>query len=1191
MNTALNGKAYEENPRVRFGKSLASLLVLGASAALAATTAITSVSELGDSVTVGNDTLRYDGTGNEAYSGTFTAAPGDKLATTVSVSEPGACLKLPKVGQTNGGFVKTGPGELVIGTGGLTYACGEQGTYWGGTPAMKWTDGKCDPHYPSVVVHEGTLTFDFDKAQTSVMPDSSVGMPYNGSPVLQSRLVLESGILQFYNSLTIDRGTGRPGDHPLQSVRISTNGTLKASNLWLTTDNGSSDFCGNSLLDIDGGKAEVSGSVQIGRAKGSARILVRNGGTFASTASDLYSTTTMVFPNSTTCTNCVFELTDCATGKFYQVATLKDGEQAVFKVKNDAVLMLDRYRFSYLTNFVGGGVAEFDGGVVRSLTDRSVSDWFPFCEAYTVGPKGVVLESPILASLGGASRGPGTIVTRGGGEIALHPGAANVSVESGDLRLTSSPTPTLVGKAAQAGRITAPSGSVVGLSGADALGGMTLVAGEQEHVFRARGLESDALGKGEDSRWAWTGASMPRGDGRLKISYIGAGGGLIWRKDRVDVSRSFRLSLDYFPYRHSTATGAYHPYGCSVIFQNTPEGPAKTGDFNAPRTMGFGRESAKWPNAFAVGYDVAASAMRISRHDDGGNYFETSDASVDLGYGVGPITAAKPARITVRYDAVQHKVTFSVTPHDGRSKGEVSANVNLAERCGDIAAYLGFGGPNPGGNGAGEHVLDNIQLVYDDETPADAVAVGGTAEVASGKTFKATLDRDSRAKVWTLDALDHAAGSTVEIKGASDAVLGFGQFSGSGKLVKTGAGALGLMSSTYPLAGELEVRNGGLLFGTTPISAGPLAMTADNWWLATSVAAFEEGGIGVGRAGNAEPLFTDNANSLTRVKVNCPWTISYDLKISIIGVGGSYGFYSIYFQNDDRGSEAVGIATGNGAWNCVKGISKCAAVVFGGGKGQGSYNNANQVAACVDGTASGWTSTLPVQMGLSFSGNTTASTNGTVKLSYDPVAKSLRVDMTQEYAPGETNTFTKTFTNFDIPAAVGDDYAYLGFGANTAQNWFGIRQTVTNFRYEIADQAYVQGPITLAQANTEMRLDAAAAGRTMKLSNGLVAPTDATVKLTSVNDMTAADLGAMSCTGTLTIDGGVLAVGPDTLKNVRTLNLVNGAKLQVAPGVTVSIVRLKKDGVRVPAGRYTSDFVIGGGTVVSAPPGLIMVVR
>lgn len=1159
-----------------------------------ATTTINSVSELGESETLGNDTLKYVGAGSETYGGRLMVSPGSKLAATIDVSNKDAKLSIPAMTLSTGaGFVKTGHGELELGTGGLAFQTGTDvgGNYWGPTPKLTWTDGKSDPHWSSVVVHEGTLTLNYARDLTNSMPDSVVGM-VDGT-VRQARMNIESGTVSVGNSITIDRGAGTPNNHPLQSIWIGHAGTLLANNIWLTSSNGSSSYCGNSLLDIDGGCARIAGSVQIGRSRGTAKILVRNQGEFDSTQSKFDSTATMVLPYDSSSTNTVFEITGCSTGKFYQVATRKVGEKAVFKVNDGSTLMLDRYRNDFLTSMTGGGVAEFDDATIMPRSGRVVAEWFPFCEAYSVGMGGLTLISEIYSALGGASRGSGTITTKGGGTVSLHPGQADVKVEEGALRMTASPTDTLVVGSENPGRITVDSvDSTVEVVGDNALGSMTLVANGQDNSFKAQGLERNALAAtAEATGWSFVDNSMPLADGWLKISLYGGGCGNIWKKERIDISRSFRLSYDYFIYKHNTYAGSYPPYGCSLIFQNTPEGIAKKGDYSTFRVMGFGGVNSKWPNAFAVGFDVAASAVRYSRHDEDGNYFLTGDGDVDGRYGV-THTAAKPVRISVDYNAETHKLRYRVAKYDNSSGLDVNVDVNLAERCGDSAAYVGFGAPNVAGSGTGEHMIGNVQLVYADEHPAESVMVGGKIELSDGKTFNARLDRNSRAKTWCVNELAYAGNSTVNVDGAADSTIGFNKFSGEGTLTKTGTGTLGLMGAVYPFKGTINVNQGGLAFDNSFSYASMLGMYPYNWWLSSNVAAFEDGGIGVGRAGNAEPYFTDNANSLNRVKVNCPWTITYDLKISIINVSGACGFYSIYFHNDPRGPKTVG--QGEGSVSCVKGIANCAALVFGGAKKQGSYNNGNQVGKFVNGSASDWTSTLPVEMGLNFSANTTASTNGTVKLTYDPTGKTLKIEMTQAVADGTTSSFSKTFTNFDIPTAVGDDYAYIGFGANTAQKWFGIRQTVSNFAFTCPSDElkYVNGTIALPQGSTEIMLNANAVdGDVMSLADTIQAADGATMKLRGNNASAIAAANEVVCDGTLTIDGGIFAVVPGAFDGVKRLNLINGAKLYVASGESVTMRYIMVNGVRVPAGSYTTGFVTGGGTVVSQLPGLLIIVK
>lgn len=110
---------------VTWGTLTATLVAFGS------TTTVSSVAELGNSVTVGNDTLRYTGTGAETYTGTFTASPGTR-ATTVDIANKVGALTFANFVQSSGGFVKTGPGSLTMKTGGFTLTRGVDANYWGG---------------------------------------------------------------------------------------------------------------------------------------------------------------------------------------------------------------------------------------------------------------------------------------------------------------------------------------------------------------------------------------------------------------------------------------------------------------------------------------------------------------------------------------------------------------------------------------------------------------------------------------------------------------------------------------------------------------------------------------------------------------------------------------------------------------------------------------------------------------------------------------------------------------------------------------------------------------------------------------------------------------------------------------------------------------------------------------------------
>ena len=1186
---------------VTWGTLTATLVAFGS------TTTVSSVAELGNSVTVGNDTLRYTGTGAETYTGTFTASPGTR-ATTVDIANKGGALTFANFVQSSGGFVKTGPGSLTMKTGGFTLTRGVDANYWGGTAPLVWTDGSCDDHYSPLVVHDGTLKFDFPtKETTDTAPDSVVGHVSRSTPTPSARLEILRGTLDVGNSITIDRGAGHTADHPLQSVYVGANGVLKGANIWMTSQHTTSDYYGNSLLDVDGGTVEVSTDVQFGRSTGEAKILVRNGGVFSETASALKPPANrgmyLPYSSSSSLSN-VFEVTGASTGRFHLAtcfgSTVRKGERMKIKVTDGGTILNDAYHPMALTNNWGGGVAEFDEATIAGWYVRSACEWFPFLEAYTVGAGGLTLCAETIGALGGAARGTGEITLTGGGTIGLHPGQADITVGTGGLRLTAPLIPTLVADLAKTGTITSAAGGTVEMVGANALGKMTLVAGSQTNTFKAFGLESDALKPGADAGWTYCGVAVPRSDGWFHFARVNAGDvGNVWRKTKVDLTKSFRLSFDYFITHQSFAAGSYRPYGLSVIFQNTTQGLTKIG--NGGRAMGFGSDTSKWANSFAFGYDSADSSMRYSRHDDGGNYFLTADGTKDKGLYITPRGATEPMRGIVTYDAASHLATFTMQNFSGTSSGTISNIVNLAERCGASTAYLGFGAPGASDSkGTGEHFVGNVQFFLDGETPSETVDVGGTVRIAADKTFKAKLDTGSRAKTWSVGQLDWTDGATVEVEGDADAALGFSAFSGSGALTKIGSGLLGLMSPHGPFRGTLDVRQGGLRFGDSLV----FAQTDAKWMMSekgTNLGGgFVTDGFRIGRARNAAnetDHYVGMMNSMGRMAVDRSFTITYDLKIDVDNVRGPYGYYSLCFHNDPRGAAAIGEpnVSNSSRATCVQ-IEKCAGLIWGGGKdpsnSSGSAPHENQVTTVVGSNQTGgsnWTSTRPVTMVWGFNSNTTYETNGTVKVVYDASAKTLYLKMTQR-AGNDTNVFEHTFENFDIAAAVGDNMAYLGFGANTAQKWFGIRQTVKNLSITYPDGEYVDGTIALKGAQTDLVLDSATAG-TLNLAKALTAPAGATVRLVNADAAVAARVGAITCDGVLTVDGGILAIDQNTLANVKKLNLVNGAKLQVAPGVKVMLARVYLDGVPVGGGTYTDGFVTGGGAVSVCPPGTTIIFR
>ena len=1197
--------------KMRGGRKVATLLAIASVvlACAAGTQTISSTGEFGESFIAGWETISYTGP-TATYSGLFTANPGSQHGTTVEVSDPSATLTLANSAQSSGGLVKTGPGELAIKTGGITYAYSDvQGNYWSSYSHVRWTDGAVSYCYPAIAVVNGTLTIDAPGGSAeSLMPDSAIGLYDTSSPAPSATMKVMGGTVNFYNSLTINRGVGTTSDHPASTLYVTTNAWAKMANLWMTTggmDNNS--YSGDSFLDVDGGRVTVNNSVQFGRANGNAHILVRNGGLFEQkktleSAWYVDNKQTLVFdlPNSSNSNvNTTFEISGCSTARIETVSNKKmksSKYRNVVKVHDGGVLLLNNTSY-YATNGLYGGFAEFNEATLAPLDFKLVSNWFAGLQSYDVGAGGLVVTNETLAYLGGTSTGSGTITKLGDGMLSLHPGSAAVDVRGGAIRLlANSYHPETLLNAT--GTVTAANGTTVEVVGDGALGNMTLTPGGQKSVFRARGLESALDG------WEFFRPSSFRYDGWLKANETRRTEvGSIWRKESVDVTRSFTLSFDVYPTCYATTI----PYGFSVVWQNTTAG--KTIAAEAGRGLCYCKVDNPCVNSYAVGYDVAGSMVRFARSADLGNgttggYFLTDNDDHDGAFSCWALgrrpSAAECLRLTCAYDADHSRMVLTIKRLADSVSKSFTNNVNLAERCGGGAAYLRLAGQSGtstdslGNKMEGEYLFGNIKLHYGKPIETRAAA-GGRVSVPGSGTFNAILDEDPSVKAWIVDELARNGDMTINVSGANDASLGFASFSGTGNIVKTGESSLGIGCGISPLVGNLRVENGGLAF--FPVGTALLAPTAANWQFSKPTDAevdagskpeasgglFVNGGFALGRTSNLEGTYSDNVNSTHRVYVGGRWKLSYRLKVSS---NTNYGllYFSLFFHNDPRGAAAKGTTYG-----ATSGIENGAFVIWSPYAAQGgAVSDGVLVTSTPEKPTSGNTvSYSPVS--LTAIGRTTIAdpatgnvglTNKTadVTFTYDPVAKKLNMKFDQEEG---NHHFDHDFP-IDIPAAVGGNHAYIGFGTSTPANWFNVVQTITDLTFDDGTDRSIDGTLALTQPSTPIRLDGAA-GQTNRLASTITVPANGRLVLSSTNGVVAT-ADSLVGDGALAIDGGAFAVSSaDTITGVQELALDNGASLDIPSGVSVKVRKLFVDGTNMGVGCFTSDapFVSGGGRIIS----------
>jgi autotransporter-associated beta strand protein len=357
--------------------------------------------------------------------------------------------------------------------------------------------------------------------------------------------------------------------------------------------------------------------------------------------------------------------------------------------------------------------------------------------------------------------------------------------------------------------------------------------------------------------------------------------------------------------------------------------------------------------------------------------------------------------------------------------------------------------------------------------------------------------------------------------------------------------------------------------------------------------------------------------STRRVRINDAWTATFSYLMGAVNWAPQDAF-SFFVHNDPRGPGAVGNSNIGAGY---EGIARSTAVrwcTYPGHPEDIRYK-------AYIGHNGGWDggsgqSYAPIVI-------TAAETSFTIR--YDPVAATLTVLMTQ----GAT-TVTHVFSNVNIPADVGDDYAYVGFGAGNGGACNEVR--IRNFRmtsdtpFDALPNQQALASLILPDASTNtVTLDTSVPGASFRVNAvavgaGVACSLDAvsqpgTLNLGSVTQAGAAAYPvAAGCTlvltdvaggttvtksgsGTLALAGAVATYTGSTVLSAGTLaldaaRLPPGSDLHVSSGAALNLAftgrqyvhALFVDGAAMPGGRYTADnttWITGpGALIVTFPP-------
>ena len=377
--------------------------------------------------------------------------------------------------------------------------------------------------------------------------------------------------------------------------------------------------------------------------------------------------------------------------------------------------------------------------------------------------------------------------------------------------------------------------------------------------------------------------------------------------------------------------------------------------------------------------------------------------------------------------------------------------------------------------------------------------------------------------------------------------LALGAATGSGTLVKKGNAALGIQDGPGNPFTNATVRldEGGLVLRKLvcePVTLG------DDFYL-SNWASWAPGGAL--QTMFLLPSSSGNAVTAKRHVVSQAWTARFTFF-----VGARYGAadaFTFFVHNDTRGPSALGSAFSGGGYS---GIGNSVAVRW-------NYYEGNSMSNTVDYGENGTIlpatrrSNLPVKI-------TTIVEETDMVIRHDPVAKTLDLTMTQG-----TNVFSTTFTDVDIPAKVGGDLAYIGFGAGGGGQYCEAR--VKDFRFTL-DTPTNPLPVTACLQTAVLP-----AATTNRVTLDTVVPNAAfAIAAAQVGD------GATFGLETANANGGTLSVTNVTLSGHATFDVRPGATLalsNLAGGVTLAKTSSGTLAVSGALTTYTGATVLTGGTL------------
>ena len=676
-------------------------------------------------------------------------------ANAFKVSDANATLTLAgKFTQTNGCFIKTGPGTLA-----LTYPGWQQlgkgpqnASLLGRTVMWDETTGACtNGGFAHVTVDEGTLVLGAPGATNNITSMTFIG---NRTQKYAALDITNGVVVQPNNWFCIARGTGQTSNDARAEVFVRKDARLEVGQLNIGYANGMSSAFPRASLIVDGGTVSVPYHVYtLETGNGEAHVVITNGASFVNNYWNAVDAGWQM-KNGSGGTAYV-DISASSTGSAYYVSLRQN---TFLNVRGQSLFEADRTMPNGI-NYERGNVT-FDDSTLSSRRDEYDSLWFYGygTNCFFVGQHGMTFHAkegndaalyPPVCVKGSTARANAPLKKTGPGSLALvlpyqHP----LVVEEGDLRLRNlshnweqmpSQTPTLA------------AGSKLVAAGEGAFGRLTIPAGTPL-VLRAQGMETSQHGN-----WYCTGWAAVRPDGLISLTDRRSSScGSAHLKNKVDVSKSFTLSFDVVLRAYYQNAGEL-PGGFMVVLN--------AANYNLVGASGkdnLGYRFGSFTNAAnkSVAMGLNAHAKTLVSGVNGLFAAETT------GLGVSELSLISlldtPQHCTLAYDKDAATLTFTFRMRDGFAKS-VTRNVNLETALGATSAYLGFTGAGDSFSPV-DYLISNVAFA-DAATPA-AMRVGGQATASSSVPLSAELVASPDSPAFVMDKLTYSDGAVLDVSQA-----------------------------------------------------------------------------------------------------------------------------------------------------------------------------------------------------------------------------------------------------------------------------------------------------------------------------------------------------------------------------------------------------------------------------------------